>query len=87
MTYRQYGIPSMMFITWPDMWYHSSQDTADEQDPTQYKRAAVVGIGAMTVMASGTDQMASRVTSANLGRGSERIGDSMRKAAGYFAQA
>ena len=52
----QHGIPSVMFITWPDMWYHSSQDTADKQDPTQYKRAAVVGIGAMTVLATGTDE-------------------------------
>ena len=39
----QHGIPAVMFITWPDMWYHSSQDTPDKQDPTQYKRAAVVG--------------------------------------------
>lgn len=86
-TYMQHGIPSVMFITWPDMWYHSSQDTADKQDPTQYRRAAVVGIGAMTVLANGGDQMAARVTSENLGRGEERIGDSMRKAAGYLADA
>ncbi len=24
-TYMQHGIPSVMFITWPDMWYHSSR--------------------------------------------------------------
>ena len=83
-TYMQHGIPSVMFITWPDMWYHSSEDTADKQDPTQYKRAAVVGIGAMTVLATGTDAVAGRVTSENLGRGAERIGDSMRKAASYL---
>jgi aminopeptidase YwaD len=86
-TYMQHGIPSVMFITWPDMWYHSSQDTVDKHDPTQYKRAAVVGIGAMTVLATGTDQMAGRVTAENLGRGAERIGDSMRKAASYLAEA
>jgi hypothetical protein len=86
-TYMQYGIPSVMFITWPDMWYHSSEDTPDKQDPTQYKRAAAVGIGAMTVLATGTDMLAGRVTSENLGRGAERIGDSMRKAASYLAEA
>lgn len=86
-TYMQHGIPSVMFITWPDMWYHSSQDTADKHDPTQYKRAAVVGIGAMTVLATGTDAVAGRVTSENLGRGAERIGDSTRKAASYLAEA
>ncbi|MBA3642049.1 MAG: M28 family peptidase, partial [Acidobacteria bacterium] len=86
-TYMQHGIPSVMFITWPDMWYHSSQDTVDKHDPTQYKRAAAVGIGAMTVLATGTDQMAGRVTAENLGRGAERIGDSMRKASSYLAEA
>ena len=63
-----------MFITWPDMWYHSSQDTPDKQDSTQYKRAAVVGTGALAVIATGGDEMAARVTSENLGRGSERMG-------------
>ena len=49
----QHGIPAVMFITWPDMWYHSSQDTPDKQDPTQYKRAAAVGTGALAALASG----------------------------------
>ncbi len=50
-TYMQHGIPAVMFITWPDMWYHSSEDTPDKQDPTQYKRAAAVGAG----LAGGAD--------------------------------
>jgi hypothetical protein len=33
----QHRIPAVMFVTWPDMWYHSSQDTPDKQDSTQYK--------------------------------------------------
>src|SRR3954463_10913181 len=86
-TYMQYGIPAVMFITWPDMWYHSSEDTPDKQDPTQYKRAASVGIGAMTVLATGTDAVAGRVTSENLGRGAARIGEAMNKATGYLADA
>ena len=52
-TYMQHGIPAVMFITWPDNWYHSSQDTPDKQDSTQYKRAAVVATGAMAVLATG----------------------------------
>jgi hypothetical protein len=76
-----------MFITWPDMWYHSSHDTPDKQDPTQYKRAAVVGVGAMAVLATGGDQLATRVTSENLGRGTERLGEAHRKGAGYFGDA
>src|SRR5262245_23088573 len=83
----QYGIPAVMFITWPDMWYHSSQDTPDKQDPTQYKRAAVVATGALAVLAMGGDQMAGRVTSENLARGTERMGVNERKGTAYLADA
>jgi Zn-dependent M28 family amino/carboxypeptidase len=84
-TYMQHGIPAVMFITWPDNWYHSSQDTPDKQDPTQYKRAAVVATGAMTVLATSDDVMAARVVSENLARGAERMGDSQRKGLAYMA--
>jgi aminopeptidase YwaD len=76
-----------MFITWPDNWYHSSQDTPDKQDSTQYKRAAVVATGAMAVLATGGDEMAARVVSENLSRGAERMGESHRKALSYMADA
>src|SRR5262245_32122488 len=86
-TYMQHGIPAVMFITWPDNWYHSSQDTPDKQDPTQYKRAAVVAVGAMTVLATADDTVAARVLSENLARGAERMGDSQRKGLAYMADA
>ena len=35
------------------MWCHSSQDTPDKQDSTQYKRAAVVATGALAAIATG----------------------------------
>jgi aminopeptidase YwaD len=85
--YMQHGIPAVMFITWPDMWYHSSQDTPDKQDPTQYKRAAVVGTGALAVLASGSDEMAARVLNENIGRGLARMGESHVKGLGYLADA
>jgi hypothetical protein len=86
-TYMQHGIPAVMFITWPDMWYHSSQDTPDKQDPTQYKRAAAVGTGALVALASGTDEMAARILSENIGRGVARMGESHTKGLGYIADA
>jgi peptidase M28-like protein len=86
-TYMQHGIPAVMFITWPDMWYHSSEDTPDKQDPTQYKRAAAVGLGSLAVLASGTNEMAARVVSENLGRGLSRMGESHTKGLGYLADA
>jgi len=86
-TYMQFGIPAVMFITWPDMWYHSSEDTPDKQDPTQYKRAAAVGLGSLAVISNGTDEMAARVVSDNLGRGLSRMGESHTKGLGYMADA
>lgn len=86
-TYMQHGIPAVMFITWPDMWYHSSEDTPDKQDPTQYKRAAAVGLGSLAVLATGTDEIAARVLADNLGRGLSRMGESHTKGLGYLADA
>jgi hypothetical protein len=86
-TYMQHGIPAVMFITWPDMWYHSSHDTPDKQDPTQYKRAAAVGTGALAVLASGTDEMAARILNDNIGRGLARMGESHTKGLGYMSDA
>ncbi len=83
--YMAHGIPAVMFITWPDMWYHSSEDTPDKQDPTQYKRAAAVGLGSLAVLATGTDEMAARVLNENMGRGLARLGDSHTKGLGYLA--
>jgi len=83
--YLQNGIPSVMFITWPDMWYHSSQDTPDKLDPTQFKRAAVVGIGAMSVLTSADDAMGAKVAAESIARGSERMGQAERKGLGYLA--
>jgi hypothetical protein len=83
----QHGIPAVMFITWPDMWYHSSEDTPDKQDPTQYKRAAAVGLGSLAVLATGTEEMAARVVADNLGRGLSRMGESHTKGLGYLADA
>lgn len=85
--YMAHGIPAVMLITWPDMWYHSSEDTPDKQDPTQYKRAAAVGLGSLAVLSTGTDEMAARVLNENLGRGMARVGDSHTKGMGYMADA
>lgn len=85
--YMQRGIPSLMFITWPDLNYHSSQDTPDKLDPTQFRRAAVVGIGAMVALATAEDKMSVRMANESMGRGAERMGDNQRKGLSYLADA
>lgn len=83
-TYMQHGIPAVIFNTWPDPWYHSSQDTPDKLDATQFKRAAVVSVGAMAVLAGADDPVAVRVTADALGRGAERMTANQRKGLGYI---
>ncbi len=84
-TYMQHGIASVIFNTWPDMWYHSSADTPDKMDPTQLRRAAVVGTGAMVTLAAADDALALRVAGESMGRGTERLGEAHRKGLGYMA--
>jgi hypothetical protein len=86
-TYMQHGIPAIIFSTWPDPWYHSSQDTPDKLDATQFKRVAVVGVAAAEILAAADDAMAARITAESLGRGSERLGEAQRKGLGYLADA
>jgi hypothetical protein len=50
------GVPGIMMIAWPDKWYHTSGDVADKADPTQLKRAAVIGAaGSYTVAGAGAE--------------------------------
>ncbi|MCX5765041.1 MAG: M28 family peptidase [Gemmatimonadetes bacterium] len=83
-TYMQHGIPAVIFNTWPDQYYHSSQDTPDKLDATQFKRAAVVSIGAMVTLAAADDPLAVRVAADALGRGAERMTANQRKGLGYI---
>ena len=85
--YMGQGIPSLMFITWPDKYYHSSRDTPDKLDATQFKRVAVIGLGSLAVVATADDVMGARVAAETLGRGSARVGEAQRKGLSYLADA
>ena len=83
--YMGQGIPSLMFITWPDKYYHSSHDLPEKLDATQFKRVAVIGLGGLTVIATADDAMAARVVAETLGRGAARVGEAERKGLSYLA--
>jgi len=83
--YLNQGIPAVIFVTWPDMWYHSSHDTPDKLDPTQFKRVAVVGTACMIALAAADDAMAWRIVAESLARGAERQGEAHRKGLAYLA--
>ncbi|MCL5287685.1 MAG: M28 family peptidase [Acidobacteria bacterium] len=82
--YMSQGIPAVIFCTWPDTWYHSSQDTPDKMDSTQFKRVAVIGAAGAIIMAAADDDMAARVAAESLARGTERMGAAQRKGLSYL---
>jgi hypothetical protein len=85
--YMRHGIPAVIFVTWPDPYYHSSLDIPQQLDSTQFKRVAVVGAAAAAVMAAADDEMAARIAGEVLARGSERLGQAERKGMAYLADA
>jgi hypothetical protein len=78
-------IPAVMFITWPDLWYHTSEDTPDKLDSTQFKRVGVVGAAAAATIAMADDTMALKIAAESLGNGTTRTGLAQKKGLGYLA--
>jgi hypothetical protein len=71
-------VPAVMFICWPDMWYHTSGDLPDKSDATQLKRIGILGAAAALVLANAgpgdVDRIAGEVQGRALGRvGKERL--------------
>jgi hypothetical protein len=67
-------VPSVMFICWPDMWYHTSGDTPDKSDATQLKRVVVMGAAAAAFLANAGPADAPKIIAETSGRGLARLG-------------
>lgn len=67
-------VPGIMMIAWPDQWYHMSGDLADKSDPTQLRRAAVIGAAGAYIVASADDAMASRIAGETASNAARRLG-------------
>jgi aminopeptidase YwaD len=74
------GVPGIMMITWPDNYYHTSQDLADKCDATQLKRVAFIGAAAAYTIASADDKIASRIAATVTGNATQRIGKQLTRA-------
>jgi hypothetical protein len=68
------GVPGVMMIAWPDQWYHTSGDTADKSDPTQLKRAAVIGAAGAYTVASADAAAASAIAAETASNATRRLG-------------
>jgi aminopeptidase YwaD len=73
-------VPGIMMITWPDLYYHTSQDIADKCDATQLKRVCFIGAAAAYTIASANDEMAMKIAAEVAGNGSSRIGNQLERA-------
>ncbi len=45
-------IPAVLMIVWPDQWYHTSGDTPDKSDATQFKRIVTICAAAAEFLAN-----------------------------------
>ena len=68
------GVPGVMMIAWPDKWYHTSGDTADKADPTQLKRAAIIGAAGAYTVAGADAAAAVRIAGEVASNAARRIG-------------
>jgi len=73
------GVPGVVMNTWPDAWYHTSQDTPDKIDPTQLKRAVVITAAAAYTIASADDRMAGQIAAEIVSNASGRIGHQLAR--------
>ncbi len=75
------GVPGVMMICWPDRWYHTSGDRVDKSDPTQLKRAVVIGAAGAYTIASADDALAIRIATEAAANATRRLGLKLEEAA------
>lgn len=68
------GVPGIMIITWPDPWYHTSNDRVDKIDATQMKRVAIIGAAGAYTVANADDNMAQKIAGEAMSNGTRRLG-------------
>ncbi len=73
-------VPGVMLITWPDMYYHTSEDLPDKLDPTQLKRAAIIAAAGAYTVASADESGAINIGGTVFSNASKRFGIEMGRA-------
>lgn len=68
------GVPAVMMITWPDLFYHTSQDLSDKLDPTQLKRCCVIGAASAYTIAAADAGMAAKIAGEAFSNSIRRMG-------------
>lgn len=73
-------VPAVMFIVWPDFWYHTSGDTPDKSDSTQLKRVVVLSAGAAVFLASAGPGEVPQIIAEVTGRSQMRLSRELQRA-------
>ncbi len=73
-------VPGIMMITWPDLYYHTSQDLADKCDATELKRVCFIGAAAAYTISNAGEPLASKIAGEVSGNGVERVAKQMTRA-------
>lgn len=73
------GVPGVVMNTWPDQWYHTSEDRPDKLDATQMKRAVVIGAAAAYTIASADDAIAGQIAAEVVSNASARLGHQLAR--------
>ena len=67
-------VPAVMMITWPDQYYHTSEDRVDKLDATQLKRATVLAATTAYTIAIAGEDGALRIGAEVLANSNKRMG-------------
>jgi aminopeptidase YwaD len=80
-------VPGIMMITWPDLYYHTSQDIADKCDPTELKRVCFIGAAAAYTIADADEALASKIAAEVTANSADRIGKQLERATDGISKA
>lgn len=73
-------IPAVSINVWPDQWYHTSGDTPDKSDATQFKRVVTISAAAAEFLANAGPAEAGRLLAEISARQGGRLGEDKARA-------
>ena len=74
------GIPCVMLLQWPDLFYHTSMDTIDKVSEDSLRRVGWIVTNAALILANSTFETAFQLASATASRGAIRIEEAKQEA-------
>ncbi len=73
-------VPAVMFIVWPDFWYHTSGDLPDKSDSTQLKRVVVLSAASAVFLANAGPEEVPKIMAEVSTRAQSRLAKEFQKA-------